>query len=236
MIDLHQVTAHRGRQVALRDVSLHIEPGTVTAVVGPNGAGKSTLFGLLSGRLRPSSGTVTVGGAVAEVLQATSVDPQVRLTVHDVVCMGRYPTCGHLRRFRPEDRSAVSEALVDVGLDEHARRSLDQLSGGQRQRALLAQGLAQDAPILLLDEPATGLDRPSQQRILDVIRTQADRGRTVLFSTHHLPDALHADLVIALACECICCAAPDTVFEDPSVRALFDPLPPARSIPARNSN
>lgn len=229
MIDLQQVTAHRGRQVALRDVTLRIEPGTVTAVVGPNGAGKSTLFGLISGRLRPTEGTVVVDGDVAEVLQATSVDSQVRLTVHDVVCMGRYPTCGHLRRFRPADRAAVADALTDVGLDGHARRSLDELSGGQRQRAILAQGIAQDAPILLLDEPASGLDRPSQQRVLDVIRAQADRGRTVLFSTHHLPDATHADQVIALACECICCAPPDTVFADPGVRALFDPLPPTRA-------
>lgn len=138
MIHLDEVTAHRGRTAALRDVTLRIAPGTVTAVVGPNGAGKSTLFGLISGRLRPTSGTVTVDGGVAEVLQSTSVDPQVRLTVHDVVCMGRYPSCGHLRRFRPADHSAVVAALDDVDLREQARHTLDRLSGGQRQRALLA--------------------------------------------------------------------------------------------------
>ncbi len=235
MIHLDGVTAHRGRQLALRDVSLRIEPGTVTAVVGPNGAGKSTLFGLVSGRLRPTSGTVRVAGPVAEVLQATSVDPQVRLTVHDVVCMGRYPTCGRLRRFRSADRDAVRNALADVDLDDFARRTLDELSGGQRQRALLAQGLAQDAPVLLLDEPATGLDRPSQQRILDVIRAEADKGRTVVFSTHHLVDATSADLVIALACDCVCCAPPDNAFADPTVRALFDPLPPPPGAPVATS-
>lgn len=224
MINLNCVTAQRGGRIALRDVSLHISPGTVTAVVGPNGAGKSTLFGLISGRLRPTAGSVSVDGDVSEVLQATNVDPQVRLTVHDVVCMGRYPTCGRLRRFAATDRSAVRDALAQVGLGEHSGRTLDELSGGQRQRALLAQGLAQDAPVLLLDEPATGLDRPSQQRILEVIRDQADRGRTVLFSTHHLPDAMHADTVVALACDCVCCAGPDDAFADPGVRALFDPL------------
>lgn len=232
MIHLDEVTAHRGKKVALQDVTLRIAPGTVTAVVGPNGAGKSTLFGLISGRLRPTAGTVTVDGPVAEVLQTTMVDPHVRLTVHDVVCMGRYPSCGHLRRFRPADRTAVTNALDDVDLRTHERHALDRLSGGQRQRALLAQGLAQEASILLLDEPSAGLDRPSQERVLEVIRTQADRGRTVVFSTHHLPDANHADTVIALSCSCVCCAPPGQAFTDPRVRELFDPLGSLERAPA----
>ncbi|MDY7103234.1 MAG: metal ABC transporter ATP-binding protein [Actinomycetota bacterium] len=231
MIELENVTAHRGGRVALRDVTLHIRPGTVTALIGPNGAGKSTLFGLISGRLRPSAGTLTLGGAVAEVLQATAVDPHLRLTVHDVVCMGRYPTCGRLRRFRPVDRAAVADAIDDVELADLRRRTLDELSGGQRQRALIGQGIAQDAPILLLDEPAAGLDGASQRRVLDIIRAQADRGRTVVFSTHHLPDAAHADLVIALDCTCVCCASPDEALEDPGVRALFVPFAPPRRTP-----
>lgn len=229
MIELEHVSAHRGERLALRDVSLRIEPGTVTALIGPNGAGKSTLFGLLSGRLRPTAGAISLGGEVAEVLQATAVDPNVRLTVHDIVRMGRYPTCRHLRRFHPADRDAIAAAIDHVDLTELQCRTLDELSGGQRQRALIAQGIAQDAPILLLDEPAAGLDGISQRRILDMMRALAVEGRTVVFSTHHLPDVNHADLVIALACQCICCAAPGAALHDSSVRALFDPFHQAQA-------
>ncbi|MGE3449165.1 MAG: metal ABC transporter ATP-binding protein [Microbacteriaceae bacterium] len=224
MIDLDRVNAHRGEHLELRDVTLRVEPGTLTAVIGPNGAGKSTLFGLISGRLRPTSGTIAVGGGVAEVLQATALDPYVRLTVHDVVRMGRYPSCGRIRPFRTADRQAVDAAIRQVDLEDLQRRTLDQLSGGQRQRALIAQGIAQDAAVLLLDEPAAGLDGISQRRILDLMRALADQGRTVVFSTHHLPDTRHADLVVALACACICCATPDAALDDTSVRALFDPF------------
>ncbi len=224
MIELDHVSAHRGGRVALRDVSFHIAPGTVTAVIGPNGAGKSTLFGLLSGRFPGSAGTIGLGGAVAEVLQATVVDPQVRLTVRDVVRMGRYPSLGRLRRFRSADHRAVDAAIDHVDLHGLRHRPLAELSGGQRQRALIAQGIAQDASILLLDEPAAGLDGISQRRILGMMRDLADEGRTVVFSTHHLPDANSADLVVALACNCICCAAPDAALRDTSVRALFDPF------------
>jgi zinc/manganese transport system ATP-binding protein len=204
-------------------VSLTIDPGTITAVIGPNGAGKSTLFALISGRLRPTTGTVTTSGAVADVLQATAVDPQLRLTVDDVVCMGRYPARGLLKPLRRPDRQACEEALDRVGLLDLRRRPLNSLSGGQRQRALVAQGIVQKAPVLLLDEPAAGLDVPSQQRILEVIGAEADAGRTVLFSTHHLPDATYADTVVALAGRCVCCAPPRTALHDPAVTALFEP-------------
>ena len=224
MIHLDAVTAHRAAKLALRDVTLQIPTATLTALIGPNGAGKSTLLGQISGRLHPSTGTVAVDGTVAEVLQTTAVDPQVRLTVHDVVAMGRYPSRGHLRPFRPIDREAVSRAIHAVDLDLLRHRTLDQLSGGQRQRALIAQGIAQDAEVLLLDEPAAGLDVRSQRRILEIMRAEVDRGRTVVFSTHHLPDASCADLVVALDRTLVCCDAPDIAMDRPDVRALFDPF------------
>lgn len=222
-VQLRAVDAHHDRRLALDSVSLSIEAGTVTAVIGPNGAGKSTMFALISGRLRPSSGTVVTAGAVADVLQATTLDPQLRLTVDDVVRMGRYPSTGPLSPLRRADRRACDEALDRVDLLDLRRRPINELSGGQRQRALVAQGLAQQAPVLLLDEPATGLDVASQQRIMEVIRAEADRGRAVLFSTHHLADATHADTVVALACRCVCCAPPATALHDPAVAALFEP-------------
>lgn len=209
----------------MQSVSFAIEPGTVTAVVGPNGAGKSTMFALISGRLRPSAGSVTTCGPVADVLQATAMDPQLSLTVEDVVRMGRYPSRGILGPIRPSDRHACHEALDRVDLLNLRRRPINELSGGQRQRALVAQGLAQQAPILLLDEPAAGLDVPSRVRILEVMRAEADAGRAVLFSTHHLPDATHADTVVALACRCVCCAPSSTAMSDPNVTALFNARP-----------
>lgn len=218
---LDGIDAHRGSRLALRDLSVSVPAGSAVAVIGPNGAGKSTMFAVVSGRLAPSRGTVSVGGPVADVLQATAIDEQVRLTVEDVVRMGRYPSLGLLRPMRRPDRHIVDEAVARVGLEELRRRPIDELSGGQRQRVLVAQGLAQEAPILLLDEPATGLDVPSRQRILEVIRTETRRGRTVLYSTHDLADTAGADLVIALACSCVCCAPPDVALDSPQVADLF---------------
>ncbi len=221
-VRLAGVDAVHDRTVALRGVDLSIEAGSITAVIGPNGAGKSTLFSLISGRLRPSAGAVAVRGEVADVLQATGIDEQLRLTVDDVVRMGRYPRTGLLRRMRTEDREACDEAIERVGMTHLRRRPITELSGGERQRALVAQGLAQQADILLLDEPATGLDVASQRRILEVIAEEAASGAAVLFSTHQLADAHIADTVVALACSCVCCAPPAVALDDPKVTALFD--------------
>ncbi len=222
-VRFRNVDAHHDRTPALRSVTLTLEQGTVTAVIGPNGAGKSTMFALISGRMRPSAGTVSTGGAVADVMQATAIDPQLRLTVDDVVRMGRYRARGLLSPLQRSDRRAVDEALDRVGLLELRRRPINELSGGQRQRALVAQGLVQESPVLLLDEPSAGLDVASQRRILEVMRAEADAGRSVLFSTHHLADADHADTVVALAGRCVCCAEPSTALADPEVVALFEP-------------
>ena len=124
---------------------------------------------------------------------------------------------------RGSDREIVNESLVATNLVDLRRRSITELSGGQQQRGLIAQGLAQQAPILLLDEPAAGLDRPSQRELLEIIRAEADRGTTVLFATHDLNEAAEADNLIVLACECICCAPPVTALADPAVTALFGP-------------
>lgn len=221
-VELRNVDAHNAATLALHEVTFSIDSGTVTAVIGPNGAGKSTMFALISGRLRPSTGTVATDGPVADVLQATNIDPQLRLTVNDVVRMGRYPRRGLLGPMRRADYSACDEALDRVDLLELRHQPINELSGGQRQRALVAQGIAQQAPVLLLDEPAAGLDVKSQQRILEVIREEADAGRTVLFSTHQINDVDHADTVVALSRRCLCCAPPSEALSNPEVTALFN--------------
>jgi ABC-type Mn2+/Zn2+ transport system ATPase subunit len=222
---LDAVEVQRGRRVALRDVSFAVRPGTLTAVIGPNGAGKSSLFGLLSGRIRPSKGRFQTDGPVAEVLQATDVDEQLCLTVEDVVRLGRYPARGFFRPMRTNDHKIIDQALAATEMLDLRRRPINELSGGQRQRAMVAQGLAQQAPILLLDEPMAGLDRRSQRHLLKIIRAETKRGTTVLFATHDLDHADQADNLIVLACECLCCAPPVTAMSDPAVAALFGPPP-----------
>lgn len=220
-IVVERLTVHRGPHLALNEVTFALEPGTVTAVVGPNGAGKSSLFGALSRRLPTTSGTIDVTGEVAEVLQQTDIDDHLPMTVEQVVRIGRYPSSGLLRPMGRDDRRAIDRALEATEMTALRKRPISDLSGGQRQRALVAQGLAQDAPVLLLDEPTTGLDVRSQRQLLDIIRSEGDRGTTVLFSTHNLREADDADNLIVLACECVCCAPPVDAFADPAVTALF---------------
>lgn len=214
-IELDKVQAHRRKTLALDDVSLAIPRGAVTSVMGPNGAGKSTLFGLISGRLRASRGRVSVVGDVAEVLQGASVDPDTPLTVEDVVRQGRYRERGLFRPLTKRDREIVDEALGSVGMHEHRRTPISELSGGQRQRVLVAQGVAQQSPILLLDEPTAGVDIPTQADIGEVMRKVADSGTTVMFSTHSLADATQSDVMVALECRCVCC--------EPTAQALSNP-------------
>ena len=208
-----------GEHVVLRDASFALPTGAVTALIGPNGAGKTTLLHALAGLLPPRRGQLEVAaasrrGGVAYVLQSTTVSPRLPLTVRETVTMGRYATAGALRRLGPADRAAVDRALEAVGLTDLARRPLHELSGGQRQRALVAQGLAQDADLLLLDEPITGLDLVSRQHILDAIAAARAAGKAVVVSTHDLGDAAAADHLLLLAGRVVAAGPADTVLTD----------------------
>lgn len=209
-------------RVALESLDLDVPAESTLAVIGPNGSGKSTMFKAIVGLVQPSTGTVDAGGAkVALVLQSTDVDRSVPITVHDTVAIARYATLGLVRRFRSADRLAVREAMVRLGVDDLADRQLHDLSGGQRQRVLVAQGLAQDAEILLLDEPVTGLDVVSRRAILDVIDEERDRGRTVIVTTHDLEDARRCDQVLLLATRPIAIGSPDEVLQEANLVEAF---------------
>jgi manganese transport system ATP-binding protein len=212
------VLAH-GRTVALADADFEIPRGRVTALIGPNGAGKSTLLHALAGVLAPRRGSLTVEarsrrGGVAYVLQATQVNEHLPMTVREAVTLGRYAVTGPLRRLTRRDRAAVARAMADLDIDELASRQLHELSGGQRQRVFMAQGLAQDADLLLLDEPVTGLDLVSQRVILDTIARERDAGRTVVLSTHDLGEASAADHVLLLAGRVVAAGPPSDVLTD----------------------
>jgi ABC-type Mn2+/Zn2+ transport system ATPase subunit len=213
------VLAH-GDHVALERTTLELAAGAVTAVIGPNGSGKSSLLDAVAGLLRPRAGTIEVmggppgAGGVAYVFQTTDTPAHLPLTVAEVVTMGRYARTGLLRRLGDGGRAAVQDAMRRVGVEELVDRQLPELSGGQRQRVLVAQGLAAGAELLVLDEPMTGLDLVSRERILEVMFEERDAGRTVLFSTHDLAEAARADRVVLLAGRLVAAGPPAEVLDE----------------------
>lgn len=213
------LTVTYGGHTAVRDLNLELPAGQITAIIGPNGSGKSTLLGTLSGLLEPTAGSVEVLGRrptegrrrVAHVLQTTSANAAVPLTVRETVRMGAYGRRGWFGRLTAEDRKAVDAAIDRLHVRDLAARQLVELSGGQRQRAYVAQGLAQGADVLLLDEPITGLDLVTQDVIADVVSSEAAAGRTVILTTHDVGTAGLADLVVLLNTGLVACGTPDDV-------------------------
>ncbi|RJU02997.1 metal ABC transporter ATP-binding protein [Arthrobacter frigidicola] len=181
---------------ALDGVDVSVETGSICGLVGVNGSGKSTLFKALMGLLVPAAGTVELygrtsrearqRGLVAYVPQAEDVDWDFPVSVADVVAMGRYGLMGPSRRASAADRAAVDAALERVGLAGLRRRQIGELSGGQRKRAFVARSIAQDAKLLLLDEPFAGVDRSSEATLTALLKELRDEGRSVLMSTHDL--------------------------------------------------
>lgn len=188
--------AYRNGHTALRDASFAIPTGTITALVGVNGAGKSTLFKALMGFVPLAKGDVQILGqpvktmmkaqALAYVPQAEEVDWTFPVLVEDVVMMGRYGHMGLLRRPRPADRAAVDQALARVNMTDFRHRQIGELSGGQKKRVFLARALAQDAQVILMDEPFTGVDVQTEEQIIALLRDLRDEGRVMLVATHNL--------------------------------------------------
>lgn len=195
-IQVEDLVVRYGDVVALDGATLEVASGQVTGLIGMNGSGKSTLFKAIMGIVRPERGRVLLGGigpdaarrraAVAYVPQSEAVDWAFPVSVADVVMMGRYGRQGPMRRARAADRRAVAEALARVELTEYAHRQIGQLSGGQRKRAFVARGIAQEAGVMLLDEPFAGVDKRSEAMIVRLLRELAADGRTILVSTHDL--------------------------------------------------
>lgn len=208
-----------GTHVALRASTFHVPPTGVTAVIGPNGSGKSTLLSAMAGLVEVSEGSMRVLGTSPEqarrrisyVLQSTPVSPGAPITVREAVGMGRYPSTGLFRRFSATDRSAVAAAMETMRITELADRHLHELSGGQRQRVMVAQGIAQDHEVLLLDEPLTGLDVNSAKTIDGLIHGQRADGCAVVLTTHDLDEARAADWVILVSGAVVAYGPPERV-------------------------
>ncbi len=228
------VLAH-GSRVALSASDFAVPLGASVAVIGPNGSGKSTLLHALAGLLEPVAGRVLVLGRppgevkrrVAYVLQATKVNETMPVTVREVVAMGRYAALGAFRPMRSADRAAIDRALERLDLIELRDRHLRELSGGQRQRVFVAQGLAQAAEILLLDEPLTALDLGSRERIRTAMADEQARGATVFSTTHDLSDAGRADHVLLLNGQVVAEGPPDRVLSPARLEEVYGIRPVA---------
>ncbi|MGW9248790.1 zinc ABC transporter ATP-binding protein AztA [Streptomyces badius] len=188
-----------GRPV-LHQVTGEITKLTSTALIGPNGSGKSTLLGTLAGVIKPTSGDLFRTGdrPPAFVPQRGAVGDTLPLTVRQTVEMGRWGERGPWRRLTARDHAAVDATLDRLGIGDLASRQLGELSGGQRQRTLIAQGLAQESDLLLLDEPTTGLDPEARDRIGSLLTALVADGVTIVQATHDLEVARAADACLLL--------------------------------------
>ena len=205
------LSAGYGERLVIPELSLQITMGAITALVGPNGSGKSTLLKVLARLIAPRSGSVYLDGRAIASMPAREVARQLAilpqgpvspedLTVRELVEQGRYPHAGPLRMLRQQDSEAITRALIETNMTELRHRRLDSLSGGERQRAWIALALAQETPILLLDEPTTFLDVGHQLEVLTLIR-QLNRAqcKTIVLVLHDLNQAARfADRMLVL--------------------------------------
>jgi ABC-type Mn2+/Zn2+ transport system ATPase subunit len=206
ILDVHKLTVRYNGRAALDDVTFHLHAGERVAVVGPNGAGKSTLFKAIAGVLLPSAGEVNISGSrplrhscIAYIPQRSQVDWNFPVNVSDVVMMGRSAKLGPLGWPKKRDWTLVQHALETVELANLSNRQISQLSGGQQQRMFIARAIAQEAELMLMDEPLSGLDTPSQESLLDLLDTLRQQNVTVMLATHDLEQAArHFDRIMLL--------------------------------------
>jgi manganese transport system ATP-binding protein len=228
-VTAEDLTLSYGPRVALAQSSFQIPRGGITILIGPNGSGKSTLLAAIAGLVQPSSGRIAVQTAngdgrnrISFVLQSTTVNESLPVTVREVVTMGRYAGNAR-RRIGPEDQAAVEDAMRRMDITGLEGMHLSELSGGQRQRVLVAQGLAQDHDILLLDEPLTGLDLPSAQAIDQVIHDETTTGCTIVMTSHDLAEAEVADHVILLSGRVVASGTAAEVLTVENLTAAYGP-------------
>jgi len=205
----------------LTGVSFALAGGRVAAVLGPNGGGKTTLFRALLGELPVRHGSVELAGAPAYVPQTERTRLDFPVSALDVVLMGAYHRTPPWRRIARRDRAAAAEALERVGLGAHARERFGTLSGGQRQRVLIARALLQDAPLLLLDEPLSGVDTASAARIESLFAALAAEGRALLVATHDVEQARRWDAVLCLNRRQVAFGAPAEVLSTAVLEATY---------------
>jgi manganese/iron transport system ATP-binding protein len=225
----HLSSGYNGQR-AIEAITFALHEGERVGIVGPNGAGKSTLFKALVGLL-PHQGAISIQGAsckdshamIGYVPQREAIDPAFPVTVWDVVMMGRARQIGYILLPRKRDRIAVREALERVGMWYLRKRQIGELSGGQRRRAFVARALAQQASVLLLDEPFSGVDATAETDIFQVLDVLRAEGVAVLLATHNLVQAAtHYDKLLMMANgRMVAFGTPEDVYSPQTLSATF---------------
>ncbi len=232
-IDVHDLTVvYSNGYTAVHGVSFDLGPGSICGLVGPNGSGKSTIFKSIMGFVQPAKGEIRLCGLkvddavgknlVAYVPQSEEVDWNFPVLVEDVVMMGRYGHMNFLRIPSAKDRRIADSALERVGMTPFRKRQIGELSGGQKKRVFLARALAQEARIILLDEPFTGVDVKTETAIVALLRDLRASGHLMLVSTHNLgsvPD--YCDEVVLLNRTVLAAGPTAQVFTEKNLERAF---------------
>ncbi|HQU35264.1 MAG TPA: metal ABC transporter ATP-binding protein [Anaerolineales bacterium] len=221
ILDVSHLTVRYNGRNALENLTFHLHEGERVAIVGPNGAGKSTLIKVIAGALQPSSGDVNIYGShpdkhvcIGYIPQRSQVDWNFPVTVADVVMMGRSAKLGPFNWPRKKDWDFVNHALETVEIQNLASRQISQLSGGQQQRMFIARAIAQESELMLMDEPLTGLDAPSQEGILNLLDRLKQDKVTVMVATHDLDQAAsHFDRILLLNHRIVAFGEPQIVMQ-----------------------
>jgi ABC-type Mn2+/Zn2+ transport system ATPase subunit len=208
-------------QAVVTGLGFELRAGERLALLGPNGGGKTTILRALLGQLRPLAGTLAVNASCGSVPQTERSRLDYPVSALDVAAMGALAALPWWRRPGRAGRERALEALSRVGLEELIEETFGELSGGQRQRVLIARALVQDARVLLMDEPFTGLDRPSAERLEVLIAELAGEGHAIAMATHDLEQARRWDTVLCVNGRQIAVGAPAAVLDVPVLEATY---------------
>ena len=230
-LSVEKLHVHYGPVCALEDISFNLCCGKSMALLGPNGAGKSTLLKALCGLTPGNTGSIRWKNLplkkhsmeIAYLPQREAINWEFPITVRGLVEMGRFPQLGLLKKFQQRDFEVVDRALVSMKLVDLQHRQISALSGGQQQRAFIARALAQEAHILLLDEPYTGLDTPTQQQLKDLLQELVLEGRLVIASHHDLNSvADHFDSALLINRTQVAYGSPVDVLSEAVIDQAYD--------------
>lgn len=230
VLETRDLSVHYGSRSALDTVSLRIMAGTITSLLGPNGAGKSTLLKALAGVIRPSHGSVKYHGHeihrpvpdITYIAQRSTAEWTFPISVLETVLLGLSRRTPRIRGFNSAEREQAMEALAHVGMQPLANVQIGALSGGQQQRVFLARALVACGDVLLLDEPFTGVDVPTQDLFLDLFDDLRTRGVTIVFATHDLQHAVRsATRAILINNSVIADGSPNDVLTDTLLSRTF---------------
>lgn len=233
MLKIEEICTGYDGQEVLHGISAGIEAGRITVLAGPNGCGKTTFLKSMIGLVSKTSGEIWIDGKKIEEYSAQMLAkkiaylPQKRnvpdITVRKMVLHGRFPYLDYPRRYRAEDLKIADQALQQVGMEAYAEQNLKQLSGGMQQKVFIAMALAQDTPVILMDEPTSFLDIAHQIRLMETVRKLAEQGKAVVLVLHDLAMALRmADQILVLREGRMCVqGTPEAVYKSGVLGEVF---------------